>query len=115
MSWRCFQVLPKYGGTDRTGSDDILDRGINGRHVGSESQSILAPDCLMTFSHFSVSDLAKVQNSPGLRTIGVVPRSESCAFIFSEVSPALISRCSLPTTSDGVPRGTPTPYQMMAS
>ena len=47
--------------------------------------------------------------------IGVEPSSDSCDRIFVDVSPALISRFSFATTSVGVPRGTPTPYQMMAS
>ena len=72
-------------------------------------------DCLMTFSHFSVSDLANAENSSGVAMIGVEPSSDSCDRIFVDVSPALISRFSFATTSVGVPRGTPTPYQMMAS
>src|SRR6266851_9774378 len=81
----------------------------------SSDYSTLTPDNLMIFSHFSVSDRTNVPNSPGLTVMGVAPSSASCALIFGEASPALISRLGLPTMSADVPCGAPTPYQMMAS
>ena len=69
----------------------------------------------MTLSHLSVSDLTNAPNSSGLTETGVAPSSASCNLIFGEISPALISRFSVPMIFADVPRGTPMPYQMIAS
>src|SRR5262249_50747421 len=69
----------------------------------------------ITLAHFSVSSEMSFPKSAGEPKSGVPPKSASRPFILGSARAALISLLSLPMTSAGVPVGTPTPYQVLAS
>src|SRR5262245_35474870 len=70
---------------------------------------------LVTLRHFSVSAAICLPKSAGEPESTVPPRSARRAWNSGSASAALISLLSFPMISAGVPVGTPTPYQMLAS
>src|SRR5262245_16686162 len=69
----------------------------------------------ITLPHFSVSSAMSLPNSTAEPDNAVPPTSPRRALNLGSASAALISLLSLPMTSAGVPLGTPTPYQLLAS
>src|SRR5262249_41413561 len=70
---------------------------------------------LITLAHFSVSLGISLPKSAGEPASTVPPKSASCALSLGSARPALISRLSLSTISDGVFRGAPMPKKPLAS
>src|SRR5437870_1927909 len=85
------------------------------RRAARRIYSALAPENFTTLPHFSVSAATNAANSAAVSANGVVPASASRALTVGSLSPALISRLSVVTISGGVPLGTPTPNQALAS
>src|SRR5262245_22241378 len=87
--------------------------GIFGRNRADHSA--LIPTDLITLAHFSVSSAMSLPKSAGEPDNAEPPTSARRALNVGSASAVLISLLSLPTISAGVPVGTPTPYQMLAS
>src|SRR5262245_14713742 len=83
--------------------------------VGLPHQSALMFAARITLAHFSVSSAISLPKSAGEPDNAEPPTSASRALNVELASAVLISLLSVPMISAGVPVGTPTPYQVLAS
>src|SRR2546423_4025680 len=68
-----------------------------------EGYSIFAPDCWITFFHFSVSRVMRAASTSGVSTVGITPMPISRSRISGKRSTTAMSRFSRSTIGRGVP------------
>src|SRR5262245_61920325 len=69
----------------------------------------------ISLAHFWVSSIKSFPNSAGDNGMGTFPRPVMRSLTLGSDRPVLISRLSFSIISCGVPRGTATPFQVLAS
>src|SRR5262245_6821258 len=79
------------------------------------SQSGFAPENFTTLPHFSVSSATYLPKSDGELMINVAPISANFVLTAGSARIAFTVLLSFSMISGGVPRGTPNPYQALAS
>src|SRR5262249_50785534 len=112
-----FTALDIIRGMTRTPRMDLPHGGYEGAGADGIAvcQSALVPANLTTLAHFSVSPAMSAANSAGEPGSSVPPCSDSRSIVLASARPALISRLSVSMIAAGVPLGTPTPNQVLAS